>query len=282
MDRFEEWLLALSPVEEELKKYYKEHKSLADFRYLSRLISASNDDDPYEILFSPIDKDLLFASNSGDQNESTWFSNNEDVTIRSHLCYTADNWHKHRFIEACYVLSGEAKESLSYSDGAVETISLKTGDFLIIPPDMKHENMVVRDGRLINILIRPSVLKQKIGSLMAEDQTLFRFFLYTLYENDSPNYLLFHSDGCDDVRRMVIELVKETVRHSEYSSQAQVLYLGLLLTYIQRDCSDQISFSKRMQGGAALVPRILNYMDQEYSLTGVSEVAIILGSAHLT
>lgn len=116
-------------------------------------------------------------------------------------------------------------------------------------------------------------MKNTLADLVAGNHALFSFFLYTLYENTKPNYLLFSTKGDDSIRDLILDMIAESCTEKQYSQKALLLMLGLFFTYLQRDHSEGVQFSRITSAGITCIPQILNYIQQNYRRTSVEDIA---------
>ena len=210
---------------------------------------------------------------SQDYSDEEWFQNGENILVCKHARYSPVSVHTHSFIEVSYMLSGSCEEVVEFPSGTKEQLTLKQGDLFIIPPKLKHSVSVFDDSILINILIRTSIMKNTLTSLIAGNQALFHFFLYTLYENENPNYLLFQTAEDESIAEPVLHMMEESLNPDSYSQQSLLFLTGMLFTNLQRKYSDRIRFSQMTSAGITYVPQILNYVQQHYQTVTVEELA---------
>lgn len=210
---------------------------------------------------------------SQDFSEDDWFQNGENILVRKHMRYSPVLTHTHNFIEISYVVSGSCREEIEFSSENLEQLTLNAGDLFIIPPKLKHSVSVFDDSILINILIRTSIMKNTLTGLIAENQALFHFFLYTLYENENPNYLLFQTTADESIRNTILHMAAETLQSDSYSQQSLLFLTGSLFTCLQRSYSDRIRFSQITSAGITYIPQVLNYIQKHYQNVTVEDLA---------
>lgn len=206
-------------------------------------------------------------------SDSQWFLEDEAISVRKHPRYSPSLYHTHSFIEITYMLKGTCRQSFLYPDNRTELLTLQEGSICILPPKLEHKVMIFDDSIMINILIRTSIMKNTLADLVAGNHALFSFFLYTLYENTKPNYLLFSTKGDDSIRDLILDMIAESCTEKQYSQKALLLMLGLFFTYLQRDHSEGVQFSRITSAGITCIPQILNYIQQNYRRTSVEDIA---------
>ncbi len=269
----------LTSVEQEFRRAFQEARTLSP-EECTRLINRINrtEPDPLAEFFScedyfraPKDPKVIAASQILDK---TLFPNGEKICINRFNRYSPPFEHSSSFIELSYVLSGTYTEDICFSPDRKESITLTEGQVCIFPPNLKHAVHIDSDDcLLINILIRTSVMKQTISNLVVEDHALFDFFLYTLYENEQPNYLLFSTGSDLRLRNLILDMFIEFNSVKSYSQQALVQLLGLFFTYLQRDYSKTLHFSGNSTAGLSHVPQILNYIRQNFDSVTAENIA---------
>ena len=73
--------------------------------------------------------------------------------VQKHNRYSPALIHSHTFFELVYVYDGKCTQEISG-----QTISMKTGDFCVIPPSVEHSISVYDDSIIINIMLRRNTL----------------------------------------------------------------------------------------------------------------------------
>lgn len=277
---FEKKLNDFTPAELKLKELYESGRlTMAESELRSIILpflnNLSRDSSFFEKMSAPRNTRKLKESIEmpATLDETVWLSNTEDIILSKHLRYSPGNRHAHNFIEISYVLSGQCGQTLYLPSGIEERLCLTQGCLCIFPPGMEHKVEVFDSSLVVNILIRTSAMKHKLNRLIEENGMLFRFFLHTLYENKVTNYLLFHTERCPQIRRLILEMLEESYNLPDYLQKTLLLMLGLLFTYLQNECSEEIKFSQNSSSGITYIPHILNYIRQNFADASVEELA---------
>ncbi len=280
IQELEAWIRAYSPVELQLKKIWDAfgtEPTEADFFRITQenMRRPYDERDPYAIIEAPLSPGvgLQPSSFSENLNENAFFLRGDDISVRKHVRFSPVFRHRHGFIEAIYILHGSCRQNIYFPDGATDDVLFQEGDFCILPPNIDHDIRIFDDTVAVNILIRTSVMKNKLNALVNQNHALFSFFLYTLYENRTPNYLLFHTGRDERIRRLILDMIGEEIRLAPYSQKVLTLMLGLFFTYLQRDYSQDIAFSPTVAGSISSIPQILRYMNDHFADATVSSVA---------
>lgn len=273
----ENLLTQLSPFEQDLKYYYEKNgPQLSEADYL-RLLK-QHPVIPHDLAESFRLKDFLFSrpavrKRSHIYTEDEYFHDFEDICIHKHQCYSPDFVHSHSFIEIAYVYAGTCEQTFLFTDKPAEHLRQQTGTLCILPPNLKHSIAVYDESVVLNILIRTSAMKQAITNLVADNHVLFEFFLYTLYENTNPSYLIFDTKQDVTIRELFANMMTEFCNNRTYSQRSLLLMTGLLFTWLQGEYSDKIRFAHSTSSGIAYIPRVLNIIHAEYATITVRELA---------
>ncbi len=273
------FLTDFTPLEKEFRRAWQEGRSLSTddcAQILNRLTTKSPDptDDFFSLpegSHSLIPAEKIAAPVLSDQ---TYFPDGEKVCVNKHQRYSPAFVHSNNFIELTYMLSGSCEIEIIHVSGHKESLTLHSGQICVFPPNMKHSVTANQDDCLIiNILVRTSVMKQNISSIVVEDHALYDFFLYTLYDNKKNSYLLFSTGEDQSIRSLVLEMFTEFYSHKLYSQNALIQMLGLFFTYLQRDFANNLLFSSNTSAGTLYMPQILHYIRNNYATATVENIA---------
>lgn len=146
--------------------------------------------------------------------EETFFSDDMDIAVFSHLRYMPPHRHRHIFFEISYVLSGSC---INYTDK--EKLTLQKGDLYIIAPDTPHALWVCTDDTIvINILVRTSTFNQHFMNLLPDSNLIYHFFLKPLYQDTDLPYLLFKTGDDDEIYDNIIRIYQEYTKNKRYKN----------------------------------------------------------------
>lgn len=278
-DEIRTLLTQFTPLEQAFKRYFEENSHTVSERESRRLLKSYGGIPGNlieEFLLSPTygafwaEAELPIISQFSD---AQWFLDNEDIIVRKHARYSPVSFHTHSFIEVAYVFQGSCLQTFRYPGGQSEILEQKEGSLCILPPNLEHSVSIMDNSVLINILIRTSIMKNTLANLVIGNNALFDFFLYTLYENTKPNYLLFHTKDNDSIQDILLDMTAESCQDTPYSQKVLLLMLGLFFTYLQRDHSDDVVFSQITSAGISYIPQVLNYIEQNYANISVKSIA---------
>lgn len=274
------WMESYTPIESDFREYYQLHNQPVTERIFFKILQKHHGLD-YTInsAFRNLDAantpSILENSRMQPQfPDIVWMQKTQDISIRKHPRYFPPLKHTHTFIEIAYVFRGSCKQTFYFNDSDLtEEISLTEGSLCIIPPGLEHAVSVFDDSIVINILIRTSTMKRTLTELVAGNHALFDFFIYTLYENSTQNFLLFDTQNSEAIQDFLLGMMLELCEEKAYSQKTTHLMLGLVFTYLQRDYSESIRFSKYASSGIGYIPQVLSYIHENYQTTSVEDIA---------
>ncbi len=147
--------------------------------------------------------------------ESQFFGpgNSGGIHVFKHNCYTPAVPHHHNFFEMFFVLEGRCVHQVRD-----HTSTMHTGDLCLIQPQVNHALDVSDESVIIDVLIRRSTFRHYFYSILQGDNLLANFFMSTLYSRQGIDYLIFHTDGDDELHRIMIELCGEYREKKAYYS----------------------------------------------------------------
>ena len=274
------WLEDYTPIEAGLQKYYLAHHRAAPESTLFTLIQeyhglANNINNLFQNIDPTVNQALVSSDGLGHSRfpEQLWMKQNHDISIRKHPRYFPLLKHMHNFIEIAYVYRGSCTQTFYFDREHTEETTLSTGMLCIIPPELEHIIAVFDDSIVINILIRTSAMKHALPDLVIGNHSLYDFFIYTLYENAAQNYLLFDASSDETISDIIVDMMLELCEDKPYNQKIAHLMLGLFFTYLQRDHSDTIRFSKYAPTGIDYIPQIFSYMQKNYLTTSAEDIA---------
>lgn len=274
------WLETYTPIETELQSFYLTHHHPAPEETLFSLIQkhhglANDINNLFHNIDPTINQNVFPTDGIGRSQypEQLWMKQNHHISIRKHPRYFPLLKHTHNFIEIAYVYRGNCTQTFYFDQEYSEQTMLSTGTLCIIPPGLEHTIAVFDDSIVINILIRTTTMKHALTDLVVGNHSLFDFFTYTLYENASPNYILFDTSNDETIADIIVDMMLELCEDKPYNQKVVHLMLGLFFTYLQRDHSDSVQFSKYASAGIDYIPQIFSYMQEHYRTTSVEDIA---------
>ncbi len=195
-------------------------------------------------------------------------SDKSSIVVQKHNRYSPDIVHSHTFFELVYVYDGACTQGISG-----QRLSMKTGDFCVIPPGAEHSISVFDDSIIINILLRRSTLHSMFYTFLNTPNKLSSFFLNNIYTKRSNDYILFHSGIDSTLKEAFIWMLWESVNKQAYYYQCISNTLLLVFCLLVRNYSESVQtplFSDRLD-----VQRyaIIQFIQDNYRDVTLSTVA---------
>lgn len=232
-------------------------------------LSSLSDDSFIHLLYKlPIHiNNIIKAISNTEIGESDIHPENSDIFVFKHFNYIENAIHSHNYFEICYVFRGNCELKFE-KDQRI----LKEGELCIIAPMSSH-NIIIDDNNsvIITISIRKSTFDSAFFALLSQKDLLSYFFRTILYNQTSPNYLLFCTDNADDFKMIIKNLVIENYKNDVYYNNCSISWANILFSYILRNYSETIQFySDDMDTDFSL---ILQYIQHNYHTLSLKTLA---------
>lgn len=260
-----------TPAEIFYKAYYeakKDENTLNEF--LSKLSA-----DSYEMANYYI-PELNCRKNDYFDETHLYTSLKDNIAVERHCRYTPPFYHAHSFFEMIYVYKGSCENTVEENK-----IIMKQGDICIVSPDVGHTIGVFDDSIIINILIKKTTFNETFFSLLADNNPLSCFFQKILYTNNADNYILFHTEGNEDLKYFLKCLIAEAImkQKDSYSNMLLENMLCIVFGRILRDHMYNAEISSQKHTKDSHIVEILQYITDNYKTATLQDVACHYGYA---
>lgn len=200
--------------------------------------------------------------------EDTYFSRESDIVITRNFRYTYVKEHEHTFFEIMYLMTGQGKNVVDGSE-----ITMRSGDFCIIPPRVSHSICVESDSVLLNILVRTSTFTELFLPMLRGSNILSDFFNEILYSNNYKKYMLFHTNGNETILDFILQMYAEQKQQKKHYGEIMngllIAMSGKLLQMHEEDVEYPASYVEKVD----IVPRILAYIRKNCTTITLAECA---------
>jgi AraC-like DNA-binding protein len=195
-------------------------------------------------------------------------SNNDSIVVQKHERYSPAIEHSHTFFEITYIYDGQCTQTISG-----KTINMRTGDFCIIPPGIKHAISIFDDTIAINIMLRKDTLHSMFYGFLNTPSLLSSFFLNNIYAKKANDYIMFRTGSDEALNTSFIWMLAESTNKQEYYYQAITNTLLLDFYMIIRNYSESVQmplFDSRVD-----VQRyaLIQYIQENYKEITLSDLA---------
>lgn len=139
--------------------------------------------------------------------------------------------HTHTYFEILYVLSGSSVHVINQN-----TQTFTAGDFCILPPAARHLQNACAECDTIKILVRLSAFTEVCAGLLKGQDTLSRFLLSSIYNENSEQCLLFRTGQNEEIREHVFDMFGEMLSPNPYTDRILTGMLMVLLLRLSKSC----------------------------------------------
>ena len=164
-----------------------------------------------------------------------YFYSQSDVgmVIQKHNCYSPAFDHFHTYFEAFYVYEGTCTHRVG-----PDTVTLKMGDFCIIPPGVTHRISVQDQSVVIVMILSSEVIENTFKNpTFYKDNALSSFFLKNIHYSGDGDYIMFHTGNDQELKNITVQMMMESInKYQEYDAILSAyfsLFFGKLLRFYE-------------------------------------------------
>lgn len=144
--------------------------------------------------------------------EDHWiFDVGQPITALKHNCYTPAITHDHTFFELTYVYDGYCRQKINGRD-----VDIRTGDFMVIPPGVRHSISVFNESVIIQVPVKTNTLMRIFSNFLTNDNILSMFFINSIYARNVNDYIIFHSGSDYHIKTATLMLLAENINRESY------------------------------------------------------------------
>ncbi len=203
-------------------------------------------------------------SRSLGENSIRVISGSEDANLvfSKHPRYTPSRFHGHEFFEIVYQLRGNSMQNINGTD-----LIMKPGDVCFIPPNTFHTIIAPGgDNLAINICLKSSNFEDCYNDFLKTDNNISSFFLDSLYNQNSINYMLIETGSYPRLDNLVIDsmMLSERAKIDSYARLYQMSAVNQLFSILAMDHLDFCSLSRRTNKSIDIVLKIVVYIKNNF------------------
>lgn len=260
----------LNPFEQALKKMYKKYPEKhpdvpgSSSAYRDLVNEAADLAGVRELVPKLLEKQL---------HEEDFFQPGTDVELYRHFRYLPAFRHSHDFIEIICVFTGKCRNFILDSE-----LEMVPGDICILAPATEHALSAFSDDAVIfNIELRTSTFEKAFFGILGEDDVLSVFFSNILYHNSRHPYLLFRTDGDEDVFNFVLYAFMEIQYDRAYRNRMVNSVITAFFIELLRSYGSRVQIPKTRPADSENVVYMLRYMQENYKTVTLSSLASFFG-----
>ncbi len=232
------------------------------------------DDDVYEHIIDEIQIDIMNINLTDvSELENLFIPDGYRCYLFRHLSYLPEIWHQHEFFELCYVWKGSCTqycENIRYQ--------MSNGDFLIIPPGVKHKVCDDNDSILLNLVINRTAFRTVMFDVLMLNNVVAAFMRNCMFNERIANGLLIRNpkDNIAKGERRLIKIITFLCYQPHYNHRMMVTAsMCELMGIIMRSVDAKSEFDEF--GGNNNIWTIIDYMQNNYRTVTLSALSQNIG-----
>ena len=277
------YYISIGEFQKYLTDYYKKtgrkmtFPGMCQFLYEQNLLMEDpiiNHTEPVtEEEFYQMTSELLLKINIQDSNPidvcvSVIIPEQRDVLIIRQFRDVRMTMHTHDFFEIDYVAKGECQ--FLYNNSSKQ---LGAGEFVIVPPDLLHDLVLIDDSILFCILLRKSTFDTAFFSLLSRNDALSIFFRNTLQKGIHENFLLFYTDNNTKIKQIIQNAYLECYKNDPYGNFCCISWINILFSELLRNYSKSLQFySNWKETDFSLLMQYIHYNYRTVTLSFLAEL----------
>lgn len=179
--------------------------------------------------------------------EDYWiFDVGQPIAALKHNCFTPAIRHSHTFFELTYVYDGVCSQEINN-----RTVNLRTGDFLLIPPDIEHTISVFDKSVIIQLPVKKNALMRIFSNFVATDNIISMFFINSIYAQNVNDYIVFHSGNDHHIQTATLQMLLENINREKFWQQLMSNTLMNIFIILLRNYESSVelpSITKKTDG----------------------------------
>lgn len=196
----------------------------------------------------------------------------DKLSLIKHNRFTPVNSHKHKFIEMCYIYSGEINEVINGTP-----LTFKKGDLIILDTNVIHSVGITGvNDIMLNFLIDREYFDNSFFNQLDADNVVANFLLHALYESHKYNsYLIFHTEENEFIHNLICKLTQELIAPNLNSTAIIDSCLIILFSELLRiyDSQEKSKDNNDLCKQTKLSIDIANYISSNYETTTLASAA---------
>ncbi len=213
---------------------------------------------------------ILSDTHKSQIKENNTIPDEKDIFTTVHLPYLLPKPHTHNFFEVVYVYDG----SCTFFFDSEEKF-LRTGDLCILAPESIHYVKTSKDSLVLSINIRQSTFDKTFWGLLENNNLLTHFFMQSLYNRHTTNYLTFSISDFAQFNPLVQEIFDESNITDSYSNNITISLVNFLFGKLLRNFGNTIHLYNDVSASMfdREFPLMLRYIQANYTTTTLSSLS---------
>lgn len=216
-----------------------------------------------------IDRALYMEGKDNTINAQKLLAAGKLITMRPHTRFIHFPEHRHDYVEAVYMCTGESTHVVNGS-----TVKLRQGDLLFMNQSATHEILPTgMEDLAVNFIILPDFFTSVLSLLDEEETPLRRFLVDCLCgQAGDTGFLHFRSSGIHSIGNLVENLLLTLLEGCQNRRKMSQMTMALLFMELMAH-TEALDTPDRDQ---ATVFRVLSYIETHYAAGSLTELASLL------
>ena len=186
-----------------------------------------------------------------------------------HLKQKEQIFHPHNCFDFNFLYKGEA---VLYFENTERR--LQEGEICLMAPHSNYRIELVEESTiLIELYIKNSTFDRLFFDLFIDYDIISKFIRNILYDQYSPNYLLFRSEEVGDLKEIIQNIFIETNYVDQYSGDAAIYWTHLLFIMLLRNFKFEFSYVGLEKDKNEYFFEILTYVYENYRYITMKKLA---------
>lgn len=175
--------------------------------------------------------------------------------------------HSHDYVEIYYVFSGNCRIFF----GGKELL-LQPGDMIFIAPRSAHYfESFHKETFVLDLSCRGTTFERLFLQQLSYDSVLSSFFRKIIYDKADLNYILFHTEGDQDIKSALKNIAMETCLRDTYNEILYTSYANIIFSILLRKYYERVETDPPLENND--FARILKYISVHYDTVTLDELS---------
>ena len=225
-----------------LEEFYKEHipvnLSINDYSAYSTFLNSDyiNRNNFHKVYWPQSSTNISEPiTNFNELDENLLILEGLNIALAKHINFSPSPVHSNKYFQCIYLYEGSGILNLEN-----QKLNLVTGDFFVMPPNLKHSVSMNTGAICIYIEMRNKYITSDFFNLFTQNSLLVGFFNKVILSGANNDYILFHTGANSDIRETVLHLYIEYLYGDKFQNIIMECYLKLLFSFLFRYKSTDI------------------------------------------
>ncbi|MDD3186781.1 MAG: AraC family transcriptional regulator [Anaerostipes sp.] len=193
---------------------------------------------------------------------------NQNISMAKHFNFPVNLIHSCNYFSCVYMIQGAGKLEVNS-----DIYELASGDFVIIPPEIKYSLNTTFESICVYIDLRKSFIASEYKVLFHGDPFITKFIANSLSLPQDMTHLIIHTADEERLRRLVLTIFAEYINQDKHCNDVMRDYFSLFIAYILRSSETKYESSIKLSRVEEQFQDIIDYLMQNYKIATLTTVA---------